>query len=94
MKEYYVYFLASGKNGTIYTGVTGNLIRRLDEHKQHLANGFTDKYDVTRLVHYEQTTSIEAAIRREKQIKRWNRAWKIELIESGNPTWRDLSEDF
>ncbi len=94
MKEYYVYILASGKNGTIYTGMTNNLLRRVDEHKQHVAKGFTNKYSVVNLVFYEQTTSVETAIQREKQLKRWNRAWKIALIEAQNPDWRDLAEDF
>ena len=94
MKEYYVYILASDKNGTIYTGVTNNIIRRLDEHKQHLTEGFTSKYNVAKLVYFEQTSSIESAIRREKQLKRWNRAWKIDLIEQRNPLWCDLSDDF
>ena len=86
--------MASGKNGTIYIGVTNDLERRLYEHKNHLSKGFTDEYNVTILVYYEQTSSIQAAITREKQLKRWNRQWKLDLIEKDNPKWRDLSEDF
>jgi len=94
MKSYFVYILASARNGTLYIGVTDDLLRRTDEHKQHLnKDSFTDKYNVTMLVHYEQTTSVESAIAREKQLKKWNRAWKIDLIEEHNPTWRDLSEE-
>lgn len=94
MKAYYVYILASGRNGTIYTGVTNDIVRRVSEHKTHIAKGFTSKYDVDQLVYYEQTSSIEAAIQREKRLKHWNRAWKVALIEEMNPTWRDLSDDF
>jgi putative endonuclease len=94
MKTYYVYMLASQKNGTIYIGVTNNLERRLYEHKNHLVKGFTAKYNVTKLVWFEQTSSVEAAIEKEKQLKKWERAWKIRLIEEGNPDWRDLGEDW
>lgn len=94
MSEYFVYILASKRNGTLYVGVTNNLIRRLDEHKQHIVKGFTEKYNVSILVYFEQSPSIEAAIKRKKQLKHWNRSWKIELIEGGNSTWRDLSNDF
>ena len=94
MKTYCVYMLASQKNGTLYTGVTNNLERRVYEHKNHLVKGFTDKYRVTKLMWFEQTSSVEAAIEKEKQMKKWKRAWKIRLIEEGNPEWRDLSEDW
>lgn len=94
MKDYFVYILASGRNGTLYVGVTNNLERRIYEHKHHLNKGFTDKYDVTKLVHFEQTSSIESAIAREKQLKQWRRAWKLDLIEANNPKWRDLADDF
>ena len=94
MKTYYVYMLASQKNGTLYIGVTNHLERRLYEHKNHLAQGFTAKYNVTRLVWFEQTYSIEAAIEKEKSMKKWKRAWKIRLIEESNPEWNDLSEDW
>jgi len=90
MKTYYVYILASKCHGTLYVGVTNNLRRRVYEHKEKIIKGFTEKYDVTRLVYYEQTDDIEAALGREKAIKKWNRAWKITCIEKENPTWRDL----
>lgn len=90
MKFYYVYILASKKNGTLYTGVTNNLLRRVYEHKHKLTKGFTSKYDVNKLVYYVETDNIYWAIQREKQIKRWLRKWKIELIEESNPDWKDL----
>jgi len=93
MKYYYVYILASKKNGTLYTGVTNNLIRRLHEHKNNIADGFTKKYNIKNLVYFEQTTDIESAITREKCIKKWNRDWKIKLIEESNPEWKDLSQE-
>ena len=91
MKNYYVYILASKRNGTLYTGVTNNLSRRTYEHKESLIDGFTKKYNVKILVYYEQTNDIRNAIAREKCIKRWKRAWKIKLIEETNPQWEDLS---
>ncbi len=94
MKNYYVYILASKKNGTLYIGVTGNLERRLYEHKNKLVKGFTERYNVDRLVYYEQTNNISSALQREKQLKKWNRAWKIELIEKDNPEWNDLSDSW
>ena len=90
MKNYYVYILASKRNGTLYTGVTNNLSRRTYEHKESLVDGFTKKYNVKILVHYEQTNDIGSAIAREKCIKRWKREWKIKLIEEDNPEWKDL----
>ncbi|HEU0003306.1 MAG TPA: GIY-YIG nuclease family protein [Ktedonobacteraceae bacterium] len=93
MKHYYVYILANGSK-TLYTGVTNNLQRRLYEHKQHLAAGFTSKYHVTRLVYFEETSDVQAALAREKSIKGWLRAKKVALIESSNPDWRDLSEEW
>ncbi|WP_428522174.1 GIY-YIG nuclease family protein [Roseibium sp.] len=90
---FYVYLLASRKNGTFYTGVTNNLARRIHEHREKQAEGFTRRYDVTRLVHYEVFETPEDAIRREKRLKRWPRAWKIKTIEAANPDWRDLYED-
>ena len=93
MKNYFIYILASKKNGTLYIGVTNNLMRRLDEHKNDLADGFTKKYNIKTLVYYEYTESIESAITREKQMKEWRRSWKIELIEKSNPEWKDLSLD-
>ena len=91
--NYYVYILASKRNGTLYIGVTNNLIRRVWEHRNDVVDGFTKKYGVHRLVYYEQTDSVEAAIQREKRLKKWNRAWKIELIEGVNPDWHDLYEE-
>jgi putative endonuclease len=89
-RSYAVYLLASRPRGTLYVGVTSDLVKRVWEHKQGLVEGFTKKYRVKSLVWFEQTESIEAAIAREKQIKKWNRAWKVELIEKTNPAWRDL----
>ena len=89
-KTYYVYLLASGRNGTLYAGVTNDLVRRVAEHKLHLSQGFTDRYDVTSLVWFETHTSIDAAIQREKQIKTWQRQWKIDLFRQINPQWDDL----
>lgn len=87
---YYVYILASERNGTLYTGVTDNLARRIWEHKHDLAKGFTEKYGVHSLVYYEQHQDIEQAISREKQMKKWKRYWKIKLINKMNPEWKDL----
>ena len=89
---YYTYVLASQRNGTLYIGVTNDLLRRVHEHKTGAADGFTKRHGVKRLVHYEIADSIEAAIRREKTLKGWNRAWKLALIEEHNPEWRDLYE--
>lgn len=85
-----VYILASQRNGTLYIGVTSNLAQRIYQHKAHLAQGFTERYDVSRLVWYELHETMESAITREKQLKKWNRQWKLRLIEENNPTWRDL----
>jgi len=93
MKQYYVYILTN-KSGTIYTGVTNNLERRMYEHKNKLIEGFTRKYNLTKLVYYEMTEDVRSAITREKQIKGWLRSKKISLIESVNPEWKDLSEEF
>ena len=90
MKYYYVYILASRKNGTLYVGVTSDLIKRIYEHKQNFIEGFTNKYNVHTLVYYEVHNDIKKAIIREKQIKRWNRRWKLRLIEEMNSEWRDL----
>jgi putative endonuclease len=93
-KIYYVYILATRKDGPIYVGITSDLHRRIYEHKTYESRGFTWKYNVDRLVYFEQFDNSEAAIEREKRLKRWRRAWKVELIETANPDWRDLSEDF
>ncbi len=97
MKEEFsptVYILASHKNGTLYVGVTSNLMQRLHQHRSGLIDGFTSDYGVKRLVWFEAGGSMEAVIVREKQIKKWNRPWKINLIEHGNPGWRDMAVDF
>jgi putative endonuclease len=85
-----VYMLASQRNGTLYIGVTSDLIKRIGEHKSNLAESFTKPYQVHQLVWYETTESMESAITREKQLKEWQRKWKIELIEKSNPYWNDL----
>ena len=89
-----VYILASQRNGTLFTGVTSNMLGRIHQHRQGLARGFTRKYGVKQLVWFEQHPTMESAITREKRIKKWNRAWKLELIDATNPEWRDLAEDF
>jgi putative endonuclease len=87
---YYVYILSSKIGGTLYIGVTNDLVRRVFEHKSKFVRGFTKQYDVVRLVYYEQYDNIEFAIQREKRLKKWNRQWKIRLIEERNPNWDDL----
>jgi putative endonuclease len=89
-KQFYVYILASKRNGTLYTGVTSDLIQRVWQHKNDMAEGFTKKYKVKTLVYYEIHESAESALTREKRIKRWRRAWKLRLIEDSNPEWKDL----
>ena len=89
-RSYYVYILASRIGGTLYIGVTNDLIRRVGEHKLKLVEGFTEKHDVVKLVYFEQFDDSENAIKREKRLKKWNRAWKIRLIEEHNPNWEDL----
>ncbi len=91
MNNYFVYILSNKKRGTIYIGVTNNLIRRLYEHKNGLIDGFTKRYNIKTLVYFEMTFDIKSAIEREKKLKKWNRAWKIALIEKANPEWEDLS---
>jgi putative endonuclease len=93
-KTFYVYILASKRNGTLYIGVTNDLERRLYEHKNNLVEGFTSRYNVHQLVYYEDVNDIQAALQREKQLKRWTRKWKTELIERANPEWLDLGNDF
>lgn len=90
MKPFFVYILASKRNGTLYTGSTDDLGRRVWEHKEKIRKGFTAKYDVGRLVWYETHDTREAALLREKQIKKWNRSWKLRMIEVINPDWDDL----
>ena len=91
-KTYYVYILASKRNGTLYIGVTNDLKRRLYEHRNNLIDGFTKRYKVHHLVYYESVNDVYAALQREKQFKRWTRKWKLELIEKTNPEWHDLAE--
>jgi putative endonuclease len=91
MKQYYVYIMTN-RSKTLYTGVTNDLIRRVYEHKNKMIDGFTKKYNIKKLVYYEETDDIQTAIAREKQIKGWLRSKKIALIESVNPKWNDLSE--
>lgn len=92
-KQFYVYILASRRNGTLYLGVTSDIVKRVWQHKNDLAEGFTRKYGVKKLVYYETHEDAENAIKREKQLKKWRRAWKLELIEARNSEWRDLYVD-
>ena len=92
MNQYYVYILASKKDGVLYIGVTNNLIRRIYEHKSEYLKGFSKKYFAKKLVYFEVTSDIESALQREKQLKKWNRIWKIDLIEKDNPGWLDLHD--
>lgn len=92
-KLFYVYIIASGKNGTLYIGITSDLIKRVYEHKNGEIDGFSKKYNVSKLVYFECTDDVHAAIQREKHLKRWRRAWKVGLIEEVNPGWDDLYED-
>ncbi|UCG62292.1 MAG: GIY-YIG nuclease family protein [Candidatus Zixiibacteriota bacterium] len=93
MKTAFVYILASKKNGTLYTGVTSDLVKRVANHKMRETEGFSSKYEVYILVYYECHDDLREAIMREKRIKRWRRSWKLELIEKSNPNWRDLYDD-
>ena len=92
-RKYYVYILSSKRNGTLYIGMTNNLRRRVEEHKQGLIPGFTQKYKVNLLVYFEEYNDPRDAIAREKQLKWWRRKWKLELIESINPEWKDLTAE-
>ncbi|WP_019051456.1 GIY-YIG nuclease family protein [Sphingobium xenophagum] len=87
------YIMASDRNGTLYIGVTSNLMARIYQHRTKAMDGFTARYDVNRLVWFEMCDTMEVAIVREKQLKNWKRKWKLDLIEAGNPRWRDLAED-
>ena len=91
--KYYVYILSNKRNGTLYIGVTNSLRRRLEEHKAGLVPGFTKQYNVHLLVYFEEYNDIRDAITREKRLKKWERKWKLELIESINPEWKDLTEE-
>lgn len=90
MKSYYVYILSSKFNGTLYIGVTNDLLKRVYQHKNNFADGFTKKYQIHNLVYFEEHNDIKEAILREKQIKKWKRTWKINLIEKNNLNWKDL----
>ena len=92
-KKGYLYILASRRNGTLYVGVTSDLVKRVEEHRQKLVDGVTKRYSVTRLVYFEMFEDIKDAITRERHLKEWKRKWKTELIQSINPYWRDLYED-
>ena len=92
-KQFYVYMLASKRNGTLYFGVTSDIVKRVWQHKNGLAEGFTKKYGIKRLVYYEIHEDAENAMKREKQLKKWRRAWNVELVEEKNSEWRDLYAD-
>ena len=93
-KSYYVYLLTNWNNKVMYVGITNDLQRRIFEHKEKSVKGFTEKYNVHKLVYFEQTSDVEAALTREKEIKKWRREKKNRLVENANPSWMDLSEDF
>lgn len=90
MKQYYIYIMSSTKGGAIYIGVTGNLIKRVYQHREGLVDGFSKQYKTKRLVYFESSTDVKSCIEREKQLKGWRRQWKVELIEAVNPEWEDL----
>jgi len=92
MKQYHVYILTNKSNKVLYIGVTNNLSRRMFEHKNKMVDGFTKKYNLTKLVYFEETADVRSALEREKQLKNWHRDWKINLISGFNPAWKDLSE--
>ena len=91
-KQYYVYILTNKSNKVLYIGVTNDLERRMYEHKNKMVNGFTKKYNLTKLVYFEATSDVRGAIEREKQLKNWHRDWKLNLIKEFNPDWKDLTE--
>jgi putative endonuclease len=93
MSAYWVYILTNQPRSTLYVGVTNDLVRRIYEHREGLVKGFTQRYKLKMLVHFERFDEPEVAIQREKNIKHWSRAWKLELVESSNPQWRDLYND-
>ena len=93
MKRYFVYLLASQKNGTLYVGMTNDLRRRAEEHMEKRGSKFAGKYDVRKLVYFEEYNDVNKAIEREKQLKKWQRKWKLDLIEKQNPAWQDYSHD-
>ena len=89
-EQFFIYILASRKDGALYIGVTSDLVKRIWEHKNRLVKGFSKKYNTDKLVYYEQCMDGKNAIQREKQLKKWNRKWKVELLERNNPDWKDL----
>ena len=91
-KKFYVYIMAKGRNSTFYVGVTSDLLKRVWEHKNGVAEGFTKEYDIKTLVYYQVFDDAENAIKREKRLKKWNRTWKMRVIEEMNPDWKDLYE--
>lgn len=91
MKSYYVYIITNKFNGVLYIGVTNNLVRRIFEHKHKMVDGFSKKYNLTKLVYFEETSDVNSALKREKQLKNWHRDWKIKIINDINPGWKDLS---
>ena len=93
MNNYYVYIMTNKTNDTFYIGVTNDVARRVYEHNNHLIKGFTDKYNLEKLVYYEETSDVNSAIAREKQLKNWHRQWKINLIEKDNPYYKDLAKE-
>lgn len=93
LRKYYVYILTNKRNGTLYIGVTSDLIKRVWQHKNDIFEGFSKKYKTHRLIYFEEYSSIELALNREKRLKNWQRTWKIELVEAFNPYWRDLYEN-
>lgn len=93
-KRYFVYILTNKSNKVLYTGVTNNIERRMYEHKNKLIEGFTKKYNVMKLVYFEETNDVISALEREKQLKNWHRQWKINLVKDFNPQWEDLSKDW
>jgi putative endonuclease len=94
MEGYFVYLLANRRYGVLYVGVTNDLARRIDQHRQKVVRGFTAKYGIVKLVYFEEFESILEARAREYALKRWRRAWKLALVDKVNPEWRDLSEEF
>ncbi len=94
MKNYYVYILSNWDNKVLYIGITNNIVKRIYEYKNKLVKGFSEKYNLNKLVYYESTGNVISAIEREKQIKNWHREWKNNLIKKENPYWKDLSKDF
>jgi len=91
MNQYFVYILTNKSNRVLYIGVTNNLERRMYEHKNKMINGFTKRYNLTKLVYFEETSDVRSAIEREKKLKNWHRDWKIKLVDDFNPGWKDLS---